>query len=217
MRRTSEPSAIRLPLPCEANDSTTKPPKASAAACASPTLSSKLPCAIPRPRLAVFTTCGPTCGTAEEETERSLALGTAPPAPASTDPSAAPPPPVEPAELSEPPELHALTASASTSGTSSASFFISASFSAMTLASTCGRLRKFPAHGGLPLLRRRSRSLQRDRRAGNREQRRLPELVRSCASHLPRSLPRRLPRAHQIGSRGAHDRGIRPLPSAVRL
>src|SRR6186713_116601 len=113
MRRTSEPSAIRLPLPCEANDSTTKPPKESATACASPTLSSKLPLASPRRRLAVFTTCGPTCGTADEETGLSLAFEPAPPGLLSKDPSDAPPPPVEPAVLSEP-ELHALTASTST-------------------------------------------------------------------------------------------------------
>src|SRR6185312_16067738 len=202
---------MRLPLPCEANDWTTKPPKESATACASPTLSSKLPCAIPSPRLAVFTICGPT----ETSTEPSYAFEPAPPAPASTDPSETSlPPPVEPAVLSEP-ELHAATASASTSGTSSASFFISASL--VTLASTGGGLRKFPTHGRLPLLRRRTCPVQRDRRTGNREQRRVSELVRGRARQLSRSLPGRLPRADRTGRRSADDRGVRPLCRPVRL
>src|SRR6185503_19323564 len=139
---------------------------------------------IPSPRLAVLTICGPTFGTAETWAEPSFAFEPATSALASTDPSAtSPPPAVEPAVLSEP-ELHAATASASTSGTSSASFFISASL--VTLASTGGGLRKFPTHGRLPLLRRRTRPFQRDRRTGNREQRRLSELVRGRARRLSR-------------------------------
>ena len=87
----------------------------------------------------------------------------------------------------------------------------------IVVALTGQALRKFPAVDGLLLLRGPARPLQRDRRPGDRQQRRLPELVRGRARRLPRAVPGRLQGPDRKRRRGGHARDPRPLPRAVPL
>ena len=197
--RTSEPSTIRLPLPCEANDWTTKPPKESATACASADVVVKLPCANPSPSLAVLTICWP-------HLRRRRDLGGA--VVRSSRRLPGPPRPLLPARLPTGgrarPRLPRRRSRAETASATPVDDQRQP-FDRCLLGDACfdgGRAAKVPGRGRLPLLHRRTCASPRPTPRAS------PTTRTTC---LVRGRARRLPRRLPGGYRGLLEQGVEAL------